>query len=104
MLLPWTRSLVNHFWYCVANCNGDEFKLKSLWLKALHHLCDDHFSCDHGEVELEEGRQWLDPSSKAFQTLREKLFGEKWMKNLHYYVNNRHTGNLEVTKRDFCLF
>ena len=43
-----------------------------------------------------EGREWLDSESTAANALRDLIFDGRWMKSLAYYVNNRHTGGLEV--------
>ena len=67
----------------------------------MHHVCGDHDwaegHCLHESMaEAGEGKQWVDPTSPAAETLRDLIFDRRWLNSLSYYVRNRHTGNLEV--------
>ena len=94
---PWIPAIRNHFWYAVANCDGDELCMRVIWLRFLQHICGDHTQCDHGPMEEPtEGKSWLEPDSPALKIIREEVMKESWLKSFSYYTKNRHTGLLEV--------
>ena len=76
--------------------------LQQLWVGVMQHVCGDHHwaegQCQHEPMsDPGEGKEWLDPSSTAAETLRDMVFDRKWLSSLSYYVHNRHTGTLEVS-------
>ena len=82
-------------------CDGDEFKLRILWARLLHHICDDHDFCTHEPI-LDEDQEkiFLSSNSGTMEELRQILWDPAWMKSLAHYTRNRHTGMIEVM---FCL-
>lgn len=66
---PWKRSIRNHlYWVAVSTPSECGETKKAKWLSALYHMQDVHANlpnelfpaCQH--EELEEERQWLEPS------------------------------------------
>ena len=41
-LLPWIRSIVNHFWWCCSTCHGRVDKLLHRWSGILSHINNKH--------------------------------------------------------------
>ena len=75
--------------------------LQRLWVGVMHHVCGNHHwaegKCQHDPMsDPGDGKQWIEPTSTAADTLRDLVFDRKWLNSLSYYVHNRHTGTLEV--------
>lgn len=102
-LSEWISSIRNHFWYCCQHCDGDELRLKLLWIRVLHHVCDDHDYCDHDELpESELSKTFLESDSSTMRELREVVTEPRWLKSLAHYTRNCHTGMVEASKFLFC--
>ena len=41
-LNQWIKSIINHFWWSCASCNGSEIELKEKLASILHHITDTH--------------------------------------------------------------
>lgn len=94
---PWIPDIRNHFWFCCANCEGSELKLKLIWTRLLHHISNDHDYCEHGELSDEDHQKpYLLAHGNTMKKLREIVLDPQWLKSLAYYTRNRHTGMLEV--------
>ncbi|XP_077990951.1 uncharacterized protein LOC144445284 [Glandiceps talaboti] len=103
---PWRPSIVNHFWWCCASCNGDYEMLKDMWISVLHHVCNIHewasaerfHKCLHGKLSLEDETEtsWLKPDSPPHNAIRAIILDKKLLKDMKKMVLFKHTGNLEV--------
>ena len=104
-LLPWIRSISNHFWWCCCKCEGDEQLLKEMWLSLLHHICGTHewssgtkfHRCTHDiRPQQEENVAYLDRDSDTFAVLKSIVMNKTLIKALHNLTQFCHTGELEV--------
>lgn len=96
-LIPWIGPIRNHFWYCCKECNGSELKLKLLWTRLLHHICNDHDYCKHSPIEDEQdSKNYLSSNGSTMKELRKIVNDPRWLKSLASYTRNRHTGMIEV--------
>ncbi|XP_067017883.1 uncharacterized protein [Acropora muricata] len=99
-LLQWVEPVRNHFWHCAETCGGEVEILKDKWLGILHHVCGEHEwdgdTCSHGPLtEVESTKEYLGMNSKAVKELRKIILDREWLKSLEFYVQFRHTSNLE---------
>ncbi|XP_078311905.1 uncharacterized protein LOC111114234 [Crassostrea virginica] len=99
-LLPWIRSIVNHFWWCCSTCHGRVDKLLHRWSGILSHINNKHVwpggRCRHPEgCEHPEGGSWLQRDSKAFKELRKIVTNREWLGTMKYYTNCRQTWAVE---------
>ncbi|XP_033726211.1 uncharacterized protein LOC117315902 isoform X2 [Pecten maximus] len=106
-LRPWVQDLVNHFWYCSRKSQGSEMALISRWRGVLHHVTDVHewvigdsagsAQCEHEPLPATPDMEtkWLEPGSDAHCSLAKVILDTRLLHNLKYYVNFRHTGELE---------
>lgn len=105
-LMPWVKSIINHFWWCCATCNGDANLLKEKWLSILYHIQNKHEwenskiykKCCHPPLSKEEAsrKPWLKPNSPAFNALRKVVENKSLLGSLKYLTEFKHTGTLEV--------
>ena len=100
-LQTWSKSLINHFWWCCSTCNGNVHLLREKWISILSHVCDIHEfndnklfkKCSHGPIQP---RAWLTPGSPAHNSLKSIVMDKRLLKDLSYFVDFKHTGNIEV--------
>ncbi len=65
----WTRSIVNHVYWCASTSNGDQDLLLAKWDSVVNHICNIHDGhsdlfpkCLHGPLDDEEDpRDWMQP-------------------------------------------
>ena len=61
------KSIINHFWWCCASCNGDISELKEKWASILHHASNVHswegntihHQCSHSDLSTGRHTKWL---------------------------------------------
>ena len=100
-LQGWIKSILNHFWWSSSTCRGSEVILREKWTSVLFHIADMHefkentifTKCEHEEIEE---RRWLTPGMPAHNVLRSIVMDKQLLKNLKYFTEFKHTGNLEV--------
>jgi len=106
-LQPWLKSIINHFWWSCANCEGDVDKLRDMWTSLLSHIRNVHKfprnkstykSCAHQKLSKRQklSKKWLKKSSPAYAALENIILDEKLMSDLPHLVNFKHSGNIEV--------
>ena len=103
-LLEWLKSIINHFWWCCASCNGDISELKEKWASILHHVSNIHswegntvyHQCTHSDLSTGRRKKWLNKTSPAFKALESVIKDKLLVRNLVYLTNFCHTGSLEV--------
>ena len=105
-LNEWIKSIINHFWWCCANCNKDHMLLREKWVSILHHIRNKHRwedatvykKCEHPKLSKRDRleKPWLKEGSPAYKAL-ETVVKEKTLLNyLQYLTEFNHTGQLEV--------
>ena len=100
-LQGWIKSIVNHFWWSVSTCEGNESMLMEKWTSILYHVSNIHeFSdnkyftkCNHAEIGE---RVWITPGSPAHNALKSIIKEKRLLGDLKYFTKFKHTGNLEV--------
>eukprot|EP00112_Aurelia_sp_Birch-Aquarium-sp1_P013136 Seg2779.3 transcript_id=Seg2779.3/GoldUCD/mRNA.D3Y31 product="hypothetical protein" protein_id=Seg2779.3/GoldUCD/D3Y31 len=92
-LNQWIDSIVNHFWFCCQECNGNVSELKVTWTNLLHHVCGEHVwsdgECKHGPPTDAEPKTPLKRDGKAMIALREIVWDKKFLSSLDHYVRFR---------------
>lgn len=115
ILKSWMPSIRNHFWYSSKACAGDEDVLKATFLGILHHVVNEHQwvfgtdgrpgQCNHVElVDDERDKRWLEKGSNPHKSLATELTDKRFLKNLPYYRNFRHTGILESFNNHVLMY
>ena len=105
-LMPWIKSIINHFWWCCASCKGDVIELKGKWSSLLFHIRNKHSwegyelykECEHPLLTKQQQRlkKWLSIDSPGYKAL-EKVISDRYLiADLSYMVDFKHTGSLEV--------
>lgn len=104
-LSPWSKSVINHLWWCAANCNGDADLLVESWSSIIHHVVNRHEfpgekykGCAHSPLSDDEQRRkkWLTPDSAAHNALKSIILNRSLLKDIRQLNEFCHTGNLEV--------
>ena len=101
-LLPWIRSIINHFWWSCATCNKDEELLREKWISILNHVanihewegCSKYNKCSH--EPLTQKRKWICKGSPTHEALRAVVLDANLIKDLKYLTHYMHSGELEV--------
>lgn len=98
-VLPWIKSIVNHFWQCSANCRGNKERMRTMWLFILRHITNVHtsimYECPHGPLPVPEGKKWLTVDSEAYGIIKSFVTNRTWLGSLKYYATNRQTWRVE---------
>ena len=65
IISEWIKSIKNHLYWCsVSAPEGDGSDIVKRWKSIMDHISDDHGTCYHKDLTLEERRKkWLIPSS-----------------------------------------
>ena len=102
----WIKSIINHFWWCCATCNGDVTVLREKWLSILNHIKNVHewegneifHECGHSELTLYQmkTKPWLKESSFAYAAVQRIAADKNLLSDLKHLTNFSHTGTLEV--------
>ncbi|XP_063967369.1 uncharacterized protein LOC135157003 isoform X2 [Lytechinus pictus] len=102
-LLPWTKCITTHLWWCAANCREDREMIVEMWQSLTHHICDVHswnsadkyHRCAHDELDPQRKFKWLTPGSAAHKALQEILFDKNLTDAIGHITKACHTGELE---------
>lgn len=102
----WIKSIINHFWWCCASCNGNSVELKEKWVSILCHVCNIHRwksctvfkKCLHAKLTKREQREkvWLKKNSPSYKALEKVVTNKSLISALKYLTSFNHTGTLEV--------
>ncbi|XP_057308719.1 uncharacterized protein LOC130647027 [Hydractinia symbiolongicarpus] len=105
-LLSWVKAVINHFWWCCASGNGNVVELREKWLSLLCHVKNKHkwesnkiyHKCEHSKLSKLEQRskKWLMEGAPAYKALESVVRAKSLLRDLKYFVEFKHTGNLEV--------
>lgn len=107
-IFGWTKSILNHFWWCCKTCEGDANLLREKWCSILYHIRnihkwkhDENFqilkSCAHGKVSKSHANdvKWLASESASFLALESIVMDKNLLKDIPYLIEYKHTGLLE---------
>ena len=105
-LQPWIKSIINHFWWCCASCNGDAKVLKENWVSILYHIVDKHSwkegkttkKCKHPRLTKEQRsrKPFLSKDSPSYIALEKVVLDPNLLGAFDYLTKFSHTGTLEV--------
>ncbi|KAM4697727.1 LOW QUALITY PROTEIN: uncharacterized protein WCC33_013324 [Rhinophrynus dorsalis] len=103
-IASWIHPIINHFWWSVKTCGGDETMLRERWQSVLYHIigqhhwadCELYHSCSHKELTPQENKatKWLKKQSPAYERLREIVKNTQLTKDLPKLSKCCHTGPL----------
>lgn len=106
LLQPWIRSIIQHFWWSCATCNGNPSLLKEKWASILKHICGVHnwhdgveyTKCAHGILTNREqlSYKWLELESPAHKALTSVVLDKRLLSDIPNLAEFKHSGNLEV--------
>ena len=76
----WIKSIINHLWWAVSTCDGDETLLREKWYSILFHIqnkhkwsnCSKFHKCVHPRITKSKAHKklWLNPTSDTFKALQ----------------------------------
>ena len=102
----WIKSIINHLWWAVSTCDGDEILLREKWCSILFHIQNKHkrsscakfHKCVHPRTTKSKGRKklWLNPTSNSFKALQLVAMDKHVLGDLKYLTKFSHTGILEI--------
>ena len=102
----WIKSIINHLWWAVSTCDGDETLLREKWCSILFHIqnkhkwssCSKFHRCVHPTITKSKARKqlWLNPTSDAFKALQSVVLDKHVIGDLKYLTKFSHTGILEI--------
>ena len=106
-LAGWIKTIINHFCWCSATCQGNAVLIRGKWLSILHHVSNKHEewdghelyqACEHGPLSPEEERlkKLLPEGSPAHNALKDVITGTNILKDLSHLTLFCHSGELEV--------
>ena len=105
-LAAWIKSIVNHFWWCCASCNGNATEMKEKWLSILFHVCNIHRwknstifkKCEHRRLTKKQQKEkvWLKKGSAAYNALVKVVTSKTLLSAMNQLTSFSHTGTLEV--------
>ncbi|XP_062597804.1 uncharacterized protein LOC134259221 [Saccostrea cucullata] len=113
-LLPWTKDIMNHFWYAAQVSDTYETFI-GVWFGLLHHVTDEHEwilpfndsginACQHGPLTEERTKGWLEKNSPAHNALRYVVMDKRRLNQIHYYLNCRSTAELENFQNSILVY
>ena len=75
----WIKSIINHLWWDVSACDGDEKLLREKWCSILFHIqnkhkwssCSKFHKCVNPRITKSKARKklWLNPTGDAVKAL-----------------------------------
>ena len=108
-LQPWITSIINHFWWSCATCDGSTSLLQEKWTSVLYHICDIHSweiensdveykKCAHSTLSLREhcSYKWLERDGPAHSALKSVILDKRLLNDLPFLTKFKHSGSLEV--------
>lgn len=107
ILLQWNKDICNHFWYCCKTAeNYDDFF--DMWTGLLNHVTGERElsldSCQHGPLEEDREKGWIEKGSVAHEVLSEIILSERWLKEVHKYLQFRSTAELESFHNHILMY
>lgn len=106
VLSDWSKSIVNHFWWCVQTCNGNPDILVEKWTSIVHHAINKHSwpgskhfkKCVHGRLPRQTARQkkWIKAGSPTHVLLRKLVTNTRLTNDLRLCTQCVSTSMLEV--------
>jgi hypothetical protein len=107
-LQPWIRSILNHLWYSVENCQGNPLRCQEMFRSIAYHISnehswpnDNHFSlvstCAHTELTTEKvaSTGWLPKDSEVWRKLFHILNEKRLQNNISRISLNLTTSAIE---------
>ena len=98
----WIKSIINHLWWAVSTCDGDETLLREKWCsiqnKHKWSSCCKFHKCVHPRITKSKARKklWLHPTSDAFKALQSIVLVKHVLTDLKYLTKFSHTGILKI--------
>ena len=102
----WIKSIINHLWWAVSTCDGDETLLREKWCSILFHIqnkhkwssCSKFYKCVHPRITKSKARKKLrlNPTSDAFKALQSIVLDKHVLGDLKYLTKFSQTGILEI--------
>ena len=103
----WIKSIINHLWWAVSKCGGDDTLLRKRWCSILFPIQNKHkwssyskfHKCVQPKVTKCKARKnlWLNPTSDAFKALQSIVLGKHVVGDLKYLTTKfSYTGILEI--------
>ena len=102
----WVKSIINHLWWAVSTCDGDETLLREKWYSILFHIqnkhkwsnCSKFHKCVHPRITKSKAHKKLrlNPTSDAFKALQSIVLDKHISGDLNYLTRFSHTGILEI--------
>ena len=106
VLASWVGSVINHFWWCCASCEGDPVILKEKWVSLMYHIINKHTwedatiytKCDHPKLCKRDRLEkiWVTEGSHAYVALESIVKDKRLLTDMTYLTDFCHTGNIEV--------
>ncbi|XP_077371760.1 uncharacterized protein LOC144015549 isoform X2 [Festucalex cinctus] len=107
LILVWLKDIINHFWWCCKTA-GTREQFLGLWIGILHHVCNKHSwalgSCQHGHLEEDYGKEWLQQDSNAHKALVDIILSKRWLGTVHKYLHFRSTAELEGFQNHLLMY
>ncbi len=69
LVAAWMQHILNHLYFCCADCKGDAATLLKTWKNGLKHLVNDHSNCRHDPLTKQKVDEtaWFRESSVQFE-------------------------------------
>ena len=103
----WIGSIINHFCWCCASCEGNSILLKEKWISVLYYILNNHawedatvYQLWHHAKPTKRDRLdtvWLVEGSPAHVALEDIIKSKFLLKDLVYLTDFSHTGGIEVS-------
>ena len=107
-LLPWIRSVSNHFWWSAATCDKNADILREKWLSVLYHITGKYRwktsedfknikKCGHPSISRKDQKsiKWLEAGSPAHIASEEVVTNNKLLKDICKLTEFHNAGQLE---------
>lgn len=115
MLQPWSRDIINHFWFSCQKANN-AYEFLGIWRSVLHHVTNQHeWILPHGGLshclheplsETDRNKPWLDPSMHkgALLDLAEIVLDKRLLNKVSYFLKCRSTAELEGFHQHLLMY
>ena len=104
---------MNHFWYTAEICNAQEEYI-GVWRGILYHVINEHewlllssdgsLSCKHGPLSSDRDKGMLERDSDPHVASRKIILEKRFLNKIHYYLNFRRTGELEIFQNLILMY
>ena len=102
----WIKSIINHLWWAISTCDGDETLLREKWCSILFHIqnkyrsssCSKFHKCVHPRITKGKTHKklWVNPTSDACKALQSIVLDKHVLIDLKYLTKFSHTGILDI--------